>query len=218
MNESGSARQVVSERQKMERGEPFCYLDEELSAAYGRAQALLRRINETPAEDASVRDVLLRELLGHFGAGARLKPPFRCDYGFNISIGANAVINYGCSILDSGTVRIGDYVRIGPDVHIYTVSHSLDPMTRRTNQIIPRAVVIGADVWIAGGSIICPGVTIGEGAVIGAGSVVTTDIPSMALAAGNPCKVVRLLGRADRDGSRPAEAVPLLAPFARPAD
>lgn len=193
MTSGGHERPVSSERQKMERGEPFCYLDEDLSAAYAKAQALLRRINETPAEDASLREVLLKDLLGHFGAGARVKPPFRCDYGFNIAIGANAVLNFGCAILDSGTVRIGDHTRIGPGVHIYTVCHSLDPVLRRTNQIIPRGVVIGADVWIAGGAIICPGVTIGDGAVIGAGSVVTADIPPMALAAGNPCKVVRCL-------------------------
>jgi maltose O-acetyltransferase len=48
-------------------------------------------------------------------------------------------------------------------------------------------------VWLGGGAIVCPGVTIGDNTTIGAGSVVTKDIPANVLAAGNPCRVIKQL-------------------------
>ena len=62
-----------------------------------------------------------------------------------------------------------------------------------------KDVHIGENVWIATGSIILPGVTIGKNSVIGAGSVVTRDIPEGVLALGNPCRVVREIGEQDRE-------------------
>jgi len=206
MSEVNEVVSAKSELDKMKSGEPFFYFDAELSTFYARAQELLRAINLTPIEDDSKRQHLLKSLFGHLGSGARVKPPFQCDYGFNIRIGSESVLNYGCVILDSGVVRIGDHVRIGPGVHIYTASHSLDPVLRRANRVVPDGVTIGDDVWIAGSAIISPGVTIGEGAIIGAGSVVTKTVPSRVLAAGNPCSVIINLVKAEELDVVPSNA------------
>jgi maltose O-acetyltransferase len=81
----------------------------------------------------------------------------------------------------------------GPNVQIYTATHPLDHLERSSGREYAKPIVIGEDVWVGGGAIICPGVTIGNRTVIGAGSVVTKDIPTGVLAAGNPCRVIRSL-------------------------
>ena len=78
-------------------------------------------------------------------------------------------------------------------MQIYAADHPRDAETRRSGLEFGRPVRIGRDVWIGGGAIILPGVTIGDRAVIGAGSVVTKDIPPNTVAVGNPCRVVREL-------------------------
>jgi maltose O-acetyltransferase len=122
-----------------------------------------------------------------------LKPTFRCDYGFNITIGTKTFINYDCVFLDCNKITIGDEVQIAPGVHIYTATHPLDPQQRRSGLERALPVAIADGVWLGGGAIICPGVTIGENTVIGAGAVVTRDIPPNVLAVGNPCRVIRPL-------------------------
>jgi maltose O-acetyltransferase len=208
MSELDEKASEKSERDKMNNGEAFSYFDPELHKLYNAAQNLLRNINITPVEDEPQRQHLLKALLGHLGAGARVKPPFQCDYGFNIRIGFESVLNYGCVVLDSGVVRIGDYVRIGPGVHIYTTIHPFDPVLRRANRVLPRGVTIGDDVWIAGRAIISPGVTIGDGAIIGAGSVVTKNVPPRVLAAGNPCSIIRNLVNAEMLDAVPSNSSP----------
>ena len=131
------------------------------------------------------------ELFDKFGAGAVLKPSFRCDYGSNIAIGEDAFINYDCVFLDCNRITIGREVQIAPRVQIYTATHPLDASTRRTKLEIALPVVIKDGAWLGGGAIVCPGVTIGENTVVGAGSVVTRDLPAGVLAVGNPCRVLR---------------------------
>ena len=79
---------------------------------------------------------------------------------------------------------------LGPHVQIYCADHHRDPKLR--GQLIERAlpVNIGQDVWIGGGAIILPGVTIGDGAIVGAGSVVTKDVAPGVTVVGNPARVV----------------------------
>jgi maltose O-acetyltransferase len=98
-------------------------------------------------------------------------------------------------VLDVCEVRIGDFVKAGPAVQIYTATHPLDAELRRREES-GKPITIGDDVWIGGGAIICPGVTIGARSVIGAGSVVTREIPSDVFAACNPCRVIRALNPA----------------------
>ena len=141
----------------------------------------------------------MRKLLGTIGADFWIQPPFYCDYGSNIHIGDHFYANYGCVILDPGEVFIGDHVFLAPRVSIYTATHPIDAEVRNAELEYALPVRIGSSVWIGGNTVICPGVTIGDNVVIGAGSVVTKDIPSGVVAAGNPCKVLRPITDADRD-------------------
>jgi maltose O-acetyltransferase len=163
--------------------------DPELVADRAHAERLLRSLNMLPEQ--SERRRLLNELLGSAGERVEIRPPFFCDYGFNIHIGADSFLNFNCVILDTVAVTIGDRVQIGSAVQILAADHPLDPEHRRSGVESGRPVVIEDDVWIGAGAILVPGVTIGTGSVIGAGSVVTRDIPAGVVAVGNPCRVLR---------------------------
>ena len=121
------------------------------------------------------------------------RQPFYCDYGTNIELGEDVYFNFNCVVLDVMKVIIGSRTLIGPNVQIYTATHPMNYKERSSGLEFAKAISIGEDVWIGGGVIICPGITIGDRTIIGAGSVVTKDIPSDMFAAGNPCKVIRKL-------------------------
>lgn len=174
-------------------GEPYLASDPELVAARARARSLLRAYSRTGPSELDLRDSLLRQLLGTLGPELFIEPPFFCDYGSNIHVGARVYMNFQCTILDCNRVEIGDDVMFGPGVHIYTATHPLDPDERVEGPESALPVRIGSRVWIGGSSVILPGVTIGEGTTIGAGSVVTSDIPARVLAVGNPCRILRQL-------------------------
>src|SRR5215218_3739356 len=174
-----------SERNKMLSGEFYRPSDPEIQADLSATARWLARYNASLPED---RHALLVERLGSVGADAHIRPPFFCDYGFNIHLGAGAFLNFNCVILDVVEVVIGDGTQIGPAVQIYAADHPRDAETRKTGLEFGRPVRIGSDVWIGGGAIILPGVTIGDGAVIGAGSVVTRDVAAGVTVAGNPAR------------------------------
>ena len=184
---------VRTEREKMLAGELYVAVDPELTAARIRARRLVRAYNATDEEEAAQRRELLGQLLGSMGPGVWIEPPFQCDYGTQIHLGARVFINFQCVILDCNTVTIGDDAALGPGVHIYAATHPLDPDERIKGPELARPVTLGAKTWIGGGAIILPGVTIGEGTTIAAGSVVTKDVPPYVLAGGNPCRVIRPL-------------------------
>lgn len=183
---------MPTEREKMLAGELYDPMDPELVAARARARDLLWNLNATRESDAAVRGHILKELFGSAGAGVWLQPPFYCDYGANIHLGEKVYFNFNCVLLDVCEIRIGDRTLFGPAVQIYAATHPLDSELRKTREL-GKPVRIGSDVWVGGGAIITPGVTIGDRTVIGAGSVVTKDIPAGVLAVGNPCRVVREL-------------------------
>lgn len=178
----------MSERENMLAGLPYRASDPELVAEQGAAAAWLARYNAALAQPAAVWRLLLAERLGALGAGSIVRPPFHCDYGWNIRLGRGVFVNFNCVILDVARVTIGDDTRIGPAVQIYTAEHPLDPAERRGGLESGRPVTIGSNVWIGGGAIILPGVTIGDDAVVGAGSVVTHDVAPGARVAGNPAR------------------------------
>jgi maltose O-acetyltransferase len=191
---------MSSEREKMIRGERYDPRDPELVAARVRARHLLQAYNATDPEDAG-RERLLRELIPAAGTPVWIEPPFFCDYGWNITLGANFYCNFNCVVLDICPVSIGANVLLGPAVQLYAASHPLSPALRRTGIEDGAPITIGDDVWIGGGSIVLPGVSIGAGTTIGAGSVLTRDIPGGVLAAGNPCRVIRGLEATPRAGA-----------------
>ena len=181
-------------------GLPFNSRDPDLLADLHRARALLARYNMTGPQDAAARSEILRDLLGTYGQGAWIEPPFHCDYGDQIVLGARVFMNFNGVILDANRVEIGADTVIGPGVHIYATDHPLSADQRLIREgsatryvVTSRPVSIGPRCWIGGGAILMAGVTIGEGTTIGAGSVVTAPVPAGVLAAGNPCRVIREL-------------------------
>lgn len=183
---------MPTEREKMLDGELYDPLDPELVAARVRARDLCQDLNATREAQAAERRRILCELFAAGGDDVWLQPPFYCDYGSNIRLGRMCFFNFNCIVLDVCQVTIGDHALFGPAVQIYTATHPLDPVLRRSQEF-GKPIAIGSDVWIGGGAIICPGVTIGSRTVIGAGSVVTRDVPDDVFAAGNPCRAVRQL-------------------------
>lgn len=135
-------------------------------------------------------------MIKHLGENSRVNQPFYVDYGSNISLGDNGLINLNCTLLDTGEITIGNNTLIGPDVKIYTATHPKNGIDRFWREdgvcavkTMTSPVHIGDYVWIGGGAVILPGVTIGNNVVIGAGSVVKSSIPDNAIACGNPCTV-----------------------------
>jgi len=124
--------------------------------------------------------------------------PVYFNHGDRVFFGKHFYANAGLTILDENYVRFGDNVMLGPNVNIYAASHPIDAVIRRESVVIAEPVTIGNDVWIGGNVTINPGVTIGDEVIIGSGAVVTHDIPSRTIAAGNPCKVIRELTDEDR--------------------
>jgi maltose O-acetyltransferase len=174
-------------------GDQYICDDPQLIREGNRAADLYAKYNATPAEDQRQRDRILLELLGSVGAGTVIRPPFYCDYGYNISVGARSFANCGLMALDVGRITIGDDVQIGPNVQLLTPTHPLDAEPRRAKWESSQLITIGNNVWLGGGVIVCPGATIGENTVVGAGAVVVRDLPPNVLAVGNPARVIREL-------------------------
>ena len=188
----------MTEKEKMLAGELYDCGDAELLALWHRAKDLARDYNLTNSSDTKRKSELLNELLGKVGNQLWITPHFHVDYGCNIYFGNNCEVNMNCTFLDDNKIIIGDNVLIAPNAQIYTAyhpTHYLDRFTISENETFnfcktqTAPVIIGKNVWIGGGTIILPGVTIGDNTVIGAGSVVTKDIPADTIAYGNPCKV-----------------------------
>lgn len=180
-----------SEKSRMLAGLPYRPDDPELVEARSRAAGWMERYNAAGAMPADERRALLREGLGAVGEGAEVRPPFHCDYGFNIRLGPRAFLNFGCVVLDVGPVRIGAMTKIGPGVQILAADHPRDPAERRAGLELGRPATIGANVWVGAGALILPGVEIGDDAIVGAGAVVTRSVPSGVTVAGNPARPIR---------------------------
>lgn len=191
----------MTEREKMLAGQLYDCGDPELLAQWHKAKDLIRDYNQADSADAQTKDRILSELLGGRGKNLWITAPFYADYGNNIYFGNNCEVNMNCTFLDDNRIVIGDNALIAPNVQIYTAFH---PTSAAEHFGPPREdgsfafcktqtapVIIGDNVWIGGGAILLPGVTIGSNTVIGAGSVVTKDIPSDVVACGNPCRVIR---------------------------
>jgi len=196
-------------------GVPYVPGDVELTEGRARAHKLSREFSLQ--EDPVKRREILKDLL-HPDCrekGIFVEPPFHVDYGYNLSVGNNFYANWDCVVLDSAKIEIGDDCLLAPGVHLYTATHPLDPVPRRgcvSNLLgaeekkdpslpsyyeLAAPIKIGHTCWIGGRSVICPGVTIGDNVVVGAGSVVTKDVPSNVVVAGNPAKIIRYLDGAE---------------------
>jgi maltose O-acetyltransferase len=184
-------------RERMLRGELYIAEDAENDAIYAHVQELLHRFNGAAPAAWDERDALLREALRHVGAGVVVRPPFFCEYGA-IGIGGGTFVNVGAVMLDVAPIEIGEACQIGPRVQLLTATHPIDPGPRRAGWESGAPISVADNVWLGGGAIVCPGVTIGRDSVIGAGAVVTRDVPAGVVAAGVPARVLRRIGDGDR--------------------
>jgi len=180
----------MTEREKMTAELEFFTNDPELMANKKRARATCEEFNRSE-DDPAVRIPILQRLFGKTGENIFIKPPFHCDYGYQISVGENFFANFDCVFLDAANITFGDNCMVGPGTHIYAIGHPLDPDRRNQSVGTPKSVTIGNNVWIGGHCTILPGVTIGDNAVVGAGSVVTKDVPANSVVAGNPAKFIK---------------------------
>ena len=174
-------------------GELYLASDPELAAERLHARQFTKQFNDSNPDETELRESILQKLIGNKGKNFWIEPPFYCDYGYNITAGDDVYFNFNCVILDVTPVSFGSRVLVGPNVQFYAATHPVDYQIRGNLLESGTPISIGDDVWIGGASIICPGVSIGDRSIIGAGSVVTKDIPSDVIAAGNPCKVIRKL-------------------------
>jgi maltose O-acetyltransferase len=191
-----------SQRERMLAGDLYIADDPELARENRRAAELYGAYNASPPDPAT-RSSILAELLGAFGDGSEIRPPFYCDYGYQTHIGARTFLNFGVVALDVARITIGDDVQIGPLVQLLTPTHPVDAELRRAKWEAAEPIVIGDNVWLGGGVIVCPGVTIGEDTVVGAGAVVTRDLPAGVVAAGVPARVIRSLQPTSRATPKP---------------
>jgi maltose O-acetyltransferase len=185
-------------KDRMLAGELYIAEDPDLAADFARAQELIGRYNRTLYAEQDVRDDILRGLIGDLGEGVHIRPPFYCEYGTRVSIGAGTFFNYDCLMLDVAPVTVGAACQVASRVQFLTATHPIDPIPRRIGWESAMPIVIGDNVWLSGGVIVCPGVTIGEDTVVGAGAVVTRDLPAGVVAMGVPARVLREIDDRDR--------------------
>ncbi len=191
---------LEEQRQFILSGAMYNDLTQELVQARERAVRLTTAYSESYGQPQKEREKILKELLGSVGENPYFEPGFRCEFGYNISIGNHFYANFDCVMLDGGGIEIGDNVLFGPRVGIYTSNHALDAEERMAGACYAKKVSIGNRVWIGAGVHINQGVTIGDNTVIGSGSVVTSDIPANVVAAGVPCRVIREITEKDKTG------------------
>lgn len=182
-------------QERMLAGDLYLYSadDPEIGEASLRARELAQEYNSVPVRDTAQSQRILSELLGSVGEDVEIRPPLRVDFGKHITIGSRSLANFGLVALDVAAITIGADVLLGPNVQLLTPTHPVEPEPCRAKWEAAKPITIEDNVWLGGGVIVLPGVTIGENTVVGAGSVVVRDLPPNVVAVGNPARVVRTL-------------------------
>lgn len=191
---------MKTEYEKCMAGEPFDGASPEITEMAVRTKRLLLKLRNTDYADNEEKQRIYREMFGYIGEDVYIDIDFRCEYGRNIHFGNKVIVNMNCTFLDNNRINIGNNVMIGPDVKIFTATHSIHLSERMPERIKPGTyicdtialpVTIEDGVWIGGNSTILPGVTVGHNSVIGAGSVVVRNIPANTVCVGNPCRIIK---------------------------
>ncbi|HHT39521.1 MAG: sugar O-acetyltransferase [Acholeplasmatales bacterium] len=188
----------MTEKEKMLKEKLYMANDQELRDLNNKARTMMDEFNNTRHSDFQKRREIANKLFGRIGINANINKSLYVDYGFNIEIGDNFYSNFNLTIIDVSKVIIGNNVLLGPNVSLYTAGHPIDPLIRTSNLEYGKKIIIGDNVWLGGNVIVNPGVKIGDNSVIGSGSVVTKEIPSNVVAAGNPCRVIRKINNDDK--------------------
>ncbi|MBQ6388007.1 MAG: sugar O-acetyltransferase [Mogibacterium sp.] len=192
----------MTEIERMKAGMLYDPGIEELLAEQMRAQDMMHEFNMLKPSQSAEQQEYMKKMFAECGENTYLQRPVYANWGGrNVHLGSNIYANFNLTLVDDGHIYIGDYVQFGPNVTVATAGHPVLPELRSNGPFYQynKDVHIGNAVWIGAGSVICPGVTIGENTVIGAGSVVTKDIPANVVAYGNPCRVARPIGDRDRE-------------------
>lgn len=190
----------MTEWEKLQAGQIYNDFDEDLFQRRIAAKKLFRAYNKTDDEETELRNRIMKQLFKSVGKNVWIEPDFKCEFGKNIVIEDDVYINFGCVILDCSEVTIGAHTLIGPNIGIYPVNHAINALERINGGCYARPVHIGRNVWLGGDVKILSGVSIGDNTIVGAGSIVTKDIPSDVIAAGNPCRVIRKITNEDKTG------------------
>lgn len=203
-------------KDKMHTGELYLPGDEEIMKEQLACLDRLYDFNMTRPTELEKRAAMLQEMFAEIGEGCYIEPPLHTNFGGrHVHFGSHIYANFNLTLVDDTHIYVGDHTMFGPNVTVATAGHPILPKLREQAYQYNAPVHIGKNCWIGAGTVIVPGVTIGDCVVIGAGSVVTRDIPDRVVAVGNPCRVMRPLSERDRefyfkDNKIPAE---LLEPF-----
>ncbi|KAJ5626326.1 maltose/galactoside acetyltransferase [Penicillium lagena] len=195
--------------EKMISGMMFFPNTPELLGARHRCRGLTADYNNLDTKAISYENTfdarmdLLKQLVGKVGTGTFVEPPFRPDYGCNISIGSDCFLNWNLTVLDTSLVVIGDRVQMGTGVSLLTAGHDTSVLSRQKYVEFGHPIFIEDDCWIGANVTVLPGVRIGKGCTIGAGSIVTKDIPPFSVAVGAPCRVRKTIQSPEEEEQDP---------------
>ncbi len=188
----------MTEWERLQNGLIYNDFDADLFERRVMAKKLFKAYNKTDDDETKRRSQILRQLFKKVGKNVWIEPDFKCEFGKNICIEDDVYINFGCVILDCAEVTIGSHSLLGPNIGLYAANHSIDATERINGGCRGKPIHIEKNVWLGGDVKVLPGVTIGENSIIGTGSIVTKNIPSNVIAAGNPCKVIRAITEQDK--------------------
>lgn len=196
----------MSEKEKMLQGKIYDSMEEPLYHSRILMSETCIKYNNLP-EDHPDRVKLLKEIFPHSDGSLFVRGPVFVDYGENTYFGKNVYFNFNLVILDVCPVHIGNNCFFGPNISILTALHSLVASERElyfdeekgyvTDREYGAPITIGNDCWFGGNVTILPGVTIHDNVVVGAGSVVTHDLESGCVYAGNPAKKIKEIKKED---------------------
>ena len=187
----------MTELEKALSGKQFDRRDEEIRNFQSKVKDLCFDFNHTKPSD-SMRTDIIKNLVTGYNPYVFIESGFECVFGKNIHFKGMAMINYGCTFLDSNIITIGHCALIGPWCKLICTNHALDGEERLKGLFNDKPITIEENVWLGANVTVLPGVTIGKNSVIGAGSIVTKDIPENVIAVGNPCKVLREITKEDK--------------------
>lgn len=190
----------MTEAEKMENGLLYDSSVEEILSVQATCVQYMKEYNTLGLGDDERLTELLKLSFAEVGEGTFIQPPYYANWGgANVHLGSDVYANFNLTLVDDGNIYIGDKTMIGPNVTIATAGHPTFPSLREKAMQYNIDVHIGRNVWIGAGAVILPGITIGDNSVIGAGSIVTKDIPANVVAVGNPCRVLREIGKHDEE-------------------
>lgn len=189
----------MSVQQKMHNTELYLPMDNAILQEQLRYLDLLYAYNQLKPSQLKQKEEMLKTMFAEIGEGCYIETPFHANFGgHHVHFGKKVYANFNLTLVDDTHIYVGDYTMFGPNVVLATAAHPILPELREKGYQYNAPIHIGKNCWLGAGTIVLPGITIGDHSVIGAGSIVTKDIPSHVVAVGNPCKVLRKIDEKDK--------------------